>query len=238
MKQFVSNFNSHSGDVSSLDLLGMINSARENCGENYIRRNDFHARIADELAGEHCETFVVQNPNGTTTSAFALSHDQCLLVSMRESKAVRRSVLRKLKSMELPQEPSWIASLSPQARIAIADLNQQVEVQHKALEAAKPAIEFSRQVETAPGAISVAETAKIIGTGQNRLFSFLRQTGWVTRRNQPYQVKIELGYLDVKIQRYDHPDHGLKETITTVVTGKGLRKLQQMWAEQQSLELH
>jgi len=106
------------------------------------------------------------------------------------------------------------------------------------LEQARPAVEFANQVEALPGAISVAEAAKIIGAGQNRLFQFMRRHGWVTRRNEPYQRKIETGYLDVKIQRYDHPDYGLKETITTRVTGKGLRKLQELWAEQQSMELY
>ncbi|GGE75800.1 DNA-binding protein [Streptosporangium jomthongense] len=105
------------------------------------------------------------------------------------------------------------------------------------LEQSRPYVEFARQVEVSPGAISVAEAAKIIGSGQNRLMAFLRQKGWVSRRNEPYQRVIEAGYLDVKVNRYNDPDRGLKDSLTTLVTGKGLRKLQQMWATQQSLEL-
>ena len=47
---------------------------------------------ADELEGEFYETFVIPaGPSGGRPSqGFLLNHDQCLLVSMRESKAVRR----------------------------------------------------------------------------------------------------------------------------------------------------
>lgn len=127
MKQVIHSFNSDSETLSSIQLLEMVNGARKEHGENAIRRNDFHARISDELDGEHYETFVVQNPNGTTTSAYSLSHEQCLLVSMRESKAVRRSVLKKLKTLEDQQKaPAWVENLSPQAKVVIEDLNSQV----------------------------------------------------------------------------------------------------------------
>ena len=82
---------------------------------------DVNARIVDELEGDHYESFVVQNPNKTETKAFnsrivdeidefiayetfvshgqeskiyQLTEDQCLLVGMRESKGVRKSVLK------------------------------------------------------------------------------------------------------------------------------------------------
>lgn len=127
MNEVIHSFNSNSETLSSLDLLEMVNAARKEHGENQIRRNDFHARVADELAGDHYETFVVQNLNGTTTSAFALSHEQCLFVSMRESKAVRRSIVKKLKALEDQQQaPAWVQNLSPQAKVVIEDLNSQV----------------------------------------------------------------------------------------------------------------
>jgi outer membrane murein-binding lipoprotein Lpp len=86
--------------MSSVDLLVIINTSRKESGESEVRRNDFMSRCRDELDGEHYETFVVKNPNGTTTECLALTRDQCMLVSMRESKKVRRSVLAKLKSLE------------------------------------------------------------------------------------------------------------------------------------------
>ncbi|MEG9670544.1 phage antirepressor KilAC domain-containing protein [Serratia bockelmannii] len=94
-----------------------------------------------------------------------------------------------------------------------------------------PKVEFHDKVAVAPGAMSVAQAAKILGTGRTRLFQFLRQIAWVTRYNEPYQEKIEAGYLDVKLGSWDHPDHGVQQSVTALITGKGLTKLQKLWAE-------
>lgn len=89
--------------MSSIDLLKLINKARKDFNEKPVRTNDFNNRVIDELDGDNYETFVVQNTNGTSSKVFKLTLDQCLLVSMRESKAVRRSILEKIKSLELKQ---------------------------------------------------------------------------------------------------------------------------------------
>lgn len=86
--------------MSSIDLLGVINQSREENGEPSLRRNRFHEKVADELEGEHYTKSVVTNSNGTKSEVLMLTHDQCMLVSMRESKAVRRSVLEKLNAAE------------------------------------------------------------------------------------------------------------------------------------------
>lgn len=84
--------------MTSLDLLEIINQERANAGESQVRKNDFNARCKDELEDMDYETFVVKNPNGTSTEVLQLSRDQCMLISMRESKVVRRNVLEKLKT--------------------------------------------------------------------------------------------------------------------------------------------
>lgn len=77
---------------------------------------------------------------------------------------------------------------------------------------------------------SVAEAAKLIGTGQNRLMAFLRQRRWVTlRKNEPMQGPIEAGYLTAKLSTFEHPENGKTTVSTPRVTGKGLTKLQALW---------
>tara|TARA_R110001583_G_scaffold84850_2_gene222797 strand:+ start:136 stop:864 length:729 start_codon:yes stop_codon:yes gene_type:complete len=97
------------------------------------------------------------------------------------------------------------------------------------IEEAAPKVQFAEQVQMAQDAISVSEAAKTIGTGQRRLFDFLRAHKWITRRNEPYQEKIESGLLNVKLSNFHHPEQGLKQSITTVITGKGLVKLKALW---------
>ena len=79
--------------MSSIELLALINQARAAFNEPEVRRNQFNARVEDELEGTHYKKTVVTNENGTESVVFELSQDQCMLVSMRESKAVRRWVL-------------------------------------------------------------------------------------------------------------------------------------------------
>ncbi|VEJ55952.1 phage antirepressor KilAC domain-containing protein [Pragia fontium] len=94
---------------------------------------------------------------------------------------------------------------------------------------------FHDAVAVAEDAISIAQAAKSLNTGRNRLCSFMRQKGWMTRKNEPYQSKIEAGLLDVKISKYNHPENGLQQSITTLVTGKGLTKLHTLFNEQRGL---
>lgn len=86
--------------MTSLELRQLINDSRAENQEPEIRLNKLNEKIADELEGQHYPKSVVKNPNGTESEIYHLTKDQCTLVGMRESKAVRRSVLAKLKAME------------------------------------------------------------------------------------------------------------------------------------------
>ena len=88
--------------TSSIELLLIINESRLEFGEKEVRRNDFVARCKDELLGEHYESFVVKNSNGTVSEELRMTNDQCAYVSMRESKAVRRRVTERLNVLRVP----------------------------------------------------------------------------------------------------------------------------------------
>lgn len=117
------------------------------------------------------------------------------------------------------------------SRMEILQIAMESEKEKLALkgevEELKPKAAFDDKVVVAPDAITVAQAAKTLGLGRNRLLAYLRQHGWVTRKNEPYQAKIEAGLLDVKLGSWDHPDHGLQQSVTALVTGKGLAKLAQ-----------
>ena len=116
-----------------------------------------------------------------------------------------------------------LAMQSEEERLRLQQENKGLELR---IETDAPKVAFAEKVSIAPDAISVAQAAKILGTGQRRLFAFLRQQHWISRHNEPYQAKIEQGLLDVKISDWSHPTQGLQKSVTTLVTGKGLSKLQ------------
>nr|WP_256548366.1 phage antirepressor KilAC domain-containing protein [Xenorhabdus bovienii] len=101
------------------------------------------------------------------------------------------------------------------------------QLEHQIFEDA-PKVEFHDQVSASHGALSIGQAAKVLGTGRTRLFAFLRQISWLTRRNEPYQEKIQAGLMDVKLGSWEHPECGIQECITSLVTGKGLTQLQKL----------
>lgn len=129
--------------MSSTDLLKLINQARKDFGEKPVRLNDFNNRIADELSDDHYETFVVQNTNNTTSVIFNLTLDQCMLVSMRESKSVRRFVLAKIKELELKLQSTRLFALTRKTSKdeylpmtnAIAEAHEEIKPYHFSNEA-------------------------------------------------------------------------------------------------------
>lgn len=104
--------------------------------------------------------------------------------------------------------------------------NQMLEVK---VEQDAPKVAFHDMVAVSHKTYNAAQAAKIIGTGRTRLLQFMRQKGWVTRNNEPYQAKIEAGLLDVKLGTFEHPIDGTIPTCSTLITGKGLTKLQGLW---------
>lgn len=160
---------------------------------------------------------------GWISPAFQLQVNQVFL-DYRTGKLTPASA--QLTTIEILQ----IAMQSEQERLRLLTVNQELE---QKIETDAPLVRFAKQVEVTPDAISVAQAAKIIGTGQKRLFAYLRQIGWVSRKNEPYQAKIEQGLMDVKISPWDHPEFGLQKRSVALVTGKGLSKLQQLWAVDQ-----
>ena len=99
--------------ITTLQLREMINGARVAAGENEIRNNDFLIKVADELDLGMYDLIVGKNERGNAEVGwYVLTIEQATLVGMRESKAVRRSVLDVLKKMATPKAPTtYIAAL-------------------------------------------------------------------------------------------------------------------------------
>lgn len=104
----------------------------------------------------------------------------------------------------------------------------------KALEATveeqKPHVLFSNAVSASKTTILIGALAKLlkqngINIGQNRLFEWLRQNGFLVKRgdnrNMPTQRAMEMGLFEVKERCCLNPNGCNVITKTTVVTGKG-----------------
>lgn len=112
--------------MSSLDFLNnIINPARIECGEPEVKNTHFIKRIEDELDDlPAVKTFYRY---GNEVKTYDLNMDQLMLVGMRESKAVRRSVLATLKSLSQPKPKSQAEII---ATMALANLESERRISH------------------------------------------------------------------------------------------------------------
>ena len=101
----------------------------------------------------------------------------------------------------------------------------------KTIEAQKPKVLFADSVAASHSTILVGELAKIlkgngVDTGQNRLFQWMRDNGYLISRkgtdfNMPTQKAMELGLFFIKETNIQHSDGHITVNKTPKVTGKG-----------------
>lgn len=112
-----------------------------------------------------------------------------------------------------------------------ADQQDKIENQSRLIEEQRPKAIFADAVAVSHTTILIGELAKLlrqngINIGQNRLFGWLRGSGYLINRkgtdwNQPTQRAMELGLFKVKETAINHSDGSVSISKTTKVTGKG-----------------
>lgn len=192
--------------MSSIDFLNeIINPSREFAGENPVRPSDFHSRVNDEIDDVlNYENFVV-GKTGHKTHYTMLSMEQMMLVGMRESKAVRRSVLEKLKRMQSPAIPDF--SNPADAARAWADEFEQRKIAEEKLLIAAPKAEFVDKYVDATGLMGFREVAKLLKVKETKLRDFVLENKIMYRlsgRMTPYAQHIDAGRFSVKTGEADN----------------------------------
>ncbi|WP_050608254.1 phage antirepressor KilAC domain-containing protein [Clostridium niameyense] len=99
------------------------------------------------------------------------------------------------------------------------------------LQEQKPKVLFANAVSASHASILVGELAKIlkqngVDMGQNRLFRWLRDNGYLIKRkgtdyNMPTQYSMDIGLFEVKETSITHSDGHISISKTPKVTGKG-----------------
>lgn len=110
--------------------------------------------------------------------------------------------------------------------------NRVIEEQSEQIEELKPKALFADAVAASDGTCLVGELAKMlrqngVDIGQNRLFSLLREQGFLGKSGQNYNVPtqraMEMGLFRIKETAITHSDGHVTINRTPKVTGKGQR---------------
>ncbi|TCT95661.1 phage antirepressor [Pseudomonas sp. LP_4_YM] len=156
--------------MPSTQLRDLINDAREQAGEPRIRNDQLIAKIEDELEGELGVCRKIAHPqSGALMDCYDLNRDQCLLVGMRESKAVRRRVAEKLNELEqMAQRPMTQAELIAASANQLVAIERQQAAQQVALERVEDRTTRLEQVRYLDSVPSGFETITTIRDRINR----------------------------------------------------------------------
>lgn len=130
--------------------------------------------------------------NGVETN---LTFEQAKLIisSLKVKASTRISVATDMNRP--PQNVEVGAGQLTQMLRAAADA---IESRDKQISVLGPKAEIHDRIADSTGRKSVAEMAQILGTGQKRLFKFMRDSGILTEHNRPYQSHIDTGRLIVR----------------------------------------
>ncbi|HBF0770618.1 TPA: phage antirepressor KilAC domain-containing protein [Clostridioides difficile] len=142
--------------------------------------------------------------------------------------------MEKVLKEQQPKLPTTYKEALQQLLIEVEEKEQlQLENQEKdkVIQLQQPKVLFADSVASSDNSILVGELAKLlrqngIDTGQNRLFDWLRNNGYLIKRkgedyNAPTQKSVDLGVIETKEGPRVHPDGHTSITKTPKITGKG-----------------
>ena len=213
--------------MSSRDIAELVES-----------RHDSVKRAIERLA----ENGVISRPplvdgakssNGVVEKVYVFNaeskRDTFIVVAQLSPKFTARLVDRWQELEEQAAGGFKIPKTRSEALRLAADLEERNELlesknlalEHK-IETDRPKVEFAEAVRNLDGSCLVREFAKVLGTGQNRLYKRLREDGFLMANNEPYQHYIDRGWF-VRIEGIPFTDSNGKAhpTFVTRITGKG-----------------
>lgn len=190
------------------------------CAYGFEEGTDFWSKMPESTGGRPSTDFDI---------SIDMAKQICMIQRTPEGKQVRQYLIDLEKAWNTPEQV-----MARALRIADKTISS-LTIENKKLaaenEVMKPKALFADCVSASKSTILIGELAKIIKAngvdiGQNRLFAWLRDNGYLIRRkgmdyNMPTQKSMELGLFKIKENTINKPDGSISITKTVKVTGKG-----------------
>lgn len=177
--------------------------------------SDLHPNLDEGL-----KSTTYTDANGVSRKQYELDKEMTMTLVTGYSIPLRHAVIKRWQELERQQAPALPATYIDALERLLESKKAEALLQAQ-IEEYKPDLEYLDTITHHTGSMSVAEAAKSIGTGERRLYAFMRQHGWITRNNVPYQDRVDSGHLDFTRSRYDNGKGELRDKYTTRVTEKG-----------------
>lgn len=176
--------------------------------------------------GQDFSSFLSKSTGGRPKQDHVLKLDMAKEIAMlqrnEKSKQVRRYFIQVEKDFNSPEKIMARALLMADKKV------HKLEAQ---IEADRPKVLFADAVEASETSILIGDFAKILrqngyNIGQNRLFAWLRENGFLIRKNgesynMPTQRSMDVKLFEVKERTHQEPNGSIRISKTTKMTGKG-----------------
>ena len=200
-------------------------------------------KVADRLEADEKGRTQITTPGGVQET-WIINESGLYNVILRSDKPEAKPFRKWVTSEVLPTirrhgmyaTPDTLEKMlaDPDTTIKLLETIKQERAARLALEAQaeadKPKVLFADAVSASHTSILVGDLAKLlrqngVEIGQNRLFRFLREKGYLCsqgeRYNLPTQRSMDRGWFQVKETTINQPDGSIRITRTVKVTGKG-----------------
>ena len=200
------------------------------------RYNDWFPRMCEYgfEEGKDFYSFLSKNPEGGRPKqehqlTIAMAKELCMLQRTEKGKQCRQYFIQVEEAWNTPEQV--MARALQMANRMVDKLKKDNAYLLKKAEADAPKVLFADAVAASHTSILIGDLAKLIRqngveVGQNRLFQWLRDNGYLIKRkgsdwNMPTQRSIEMGLLEIKESTHIDGNGCNVTTKTPKVTGKG-----------------
>ena len=183
------------------------------CEYGFTEGDDFCSFLSESTGGRPAQDAVL---------TIDMAKEICMIQRNEKGKQARQYFLQ--------IEKDWNSPEKVMAR-ALQIANDKLLRLEAKVEADAPKVLFADAVSASHASILVGELAKLLRQngkeiGQNRLFRWLRENGYLIKRtgsdfNMPTQRSMELGLFSIKETAITHADGTVTVSKTVKVTGKG-----------------
>lgn len=245
--------------VFSSEQFGSLRTYEENgqilfCGKDVAKALGY--KNPNKAIGDHCrgitKRYPIQDSLGRTQEAVFISEPDLYRLITHSKLPTAEKFERWVFEEVLPairRTGGYMVAKqdeTPEQIMARAVLVAQdtIERQKRQIDELKPKALFADAVAASDGTCLVGELAKMlkqngVNIGQNRLFSWLRENGYLgktgSNRNVPTQRSMEQGLFRIKETAVTHSDGHVTINRTPKVTGKGQRYFIEAFAKRGDL---